>query len=115
MGALNVVDMAVITIHAVSGVEVGTETMWNYAKDLGIPKMLVVNGLDREHTKFEEILDQARKRFGGNVFPMQLPVNPGPGYNQNVDVLRTELISYETDGSGKMNESELPDLLYERS
>ena len=114
MGALNVVDMAVITIHAVSGVEVGTETMWNYAKDLGIPKMLVVNGLDREHTKFEEILDQARKRFGGNVFPMQLPVNPGPGYNQNVDVLRTELISYETDGSGKMNESELPDLLYEK-
>ena len=114
MGALNVVDMAVITIHAVSGVEVGTETMWNYAKDLGIPKMLVVNGLDREHTKFEEILDQARKRFGGNVFPMQLPVNPGPGYNQNVDVLRTELISYETDGSGKMNESDLPDSLSER-
>ena len=114
MGALNVVDMAVITIHAVSGLEVGTETMWNYAKDLGIPKMLVVNGLDREHTKFEEILDQARKRFGGNVFPMQLPVNPGPGYNQNVDVLSTELISYETDGSGKMNESELPDLLYEK-
>ena len=114
MGALNVVDMAVITIHAVSGLEVGTETMWSYATDLGIPKMLVVNGFDREHTKFEGILDQARKRFGGNVFPMQLPVNPGPGYNQNVDVLRTELISYETDGSGKMNESGLPDSLSEK-
>ena len=40
---------------------------------------------------------------------MQLPVNAGPGYNQNVDVLRTELITYQTDGSGNMSESELPD------
>ncbi len=109
IGALSVVDMAVITIHAVNGVEVCTETMWNHATKLGIPKMLVVNGLDREHTKFETILEQARKRFGNNVFPMQLPVNEGPGYNQNVDVLRTELISYQGDGSGKMSESDLPD------
>ena len=47
-------------------------------------------------------------RDSNNVFPMQLPVNPGPGYNQNIDVLRTELISYQTDGSGRMKESELP-------
>ena len=114
LGALSVVDMAVITIHAVNGVEVCTETMWNHASQLGIPKMLVVNGLDREHTKFDTILEQARKRFGNNVFPMQLPVNEGPGYNQNVDVLRTELISYQADGSGKMKEGELPEELKEK-
>ena len=114
LGALNVVDMAVIAIHAVNGVEVCTETMWSHASKLGIPKMLVVNGLDREHTKFEEILAQARRRFGNNVFPMQLPVNEGPGYNQNVDVLRTELISYEKNGSGKMTEGELPDKLEDK-
>ena len=114
LGALSVVDMAVITIHAVNGVEVCTETMWNHASKLGIPKMLVVNGLDREHTKFDNILEQARKRFGNNVFPMQLPVNEGPGYNQNIDVLRTELISYQADGSGKMTEGELPEELKEK-
>ena len=108
-GSLNVVDLAVITIHAVNGVEVGTETMWNQATKLGIPKMLVINGLDRENTRFDEILAQARRRFGNNVFPMQLPVNAGPGYNQNIDVLRTELITYVNDGSGKMSESELPE------
>jgi len=111
LGSLGVVDMAVITMHAVNGVEVGTESMWAQATKLGIPKMLVINGLDREHTRFDEILAQARRRFGNNVFPMQLPVNAGPGYNQNVDVLRNELITYETDGSGKMTESELPDEL----
>ena len=114
LGSLNVVDLAIITIHAINGVEVCTETMWNYASKLGIPKMLVVNGLDREHTQFDSILSQTRKRFGNNVFPMQLPVNAGPGYNQNVDVLRTELISYDLDGSGKMIEGELPDNLNEK-
>ena len=114
LGSLSVVDMAVITIHAVNGVEVCTETMWNHASKLGIPKMLVVNGLDREHTKFEKVLEQARKRFGNNVFPMQLPVNEGPGYNKNIDVLRSELISYKDDRSGQMTESELPEELKER-
>ncbi len=85
-----------------------------YIFDKRIPKMLVVNGLDREHVKFDTVLSQARRRFGNNVFPMQLPVNPGPGYNQNIDVLRTELISYQADGSGRMKESELPSVLKER-
>jgi elongation factor G len=88
--------------------------MWNHATKLGIPKMLVVNGIDREHTKFDTILAQVRSRFGNNVFPMQLPVNEGPGYNQNVDVLRTKLISYQADGSGQMTEGELPDELQEK-
>lgn len=113
-GALAVVDMAVVVIHAMNGVEVGTEMMWANATNLGISKMLVVNGFDREHTSFETILAEARSRFGNNVFPMQLPVNYGPGYNQNVDVLRKELITYQTDGSGKMSESELPEDLQER-
>ena len=111
ISSLAVVDMAVVTIHAVNGIEVGTETMWGNATELGIPKVLVVNGLDREHTKFDDILKQAKKRFGKNVFPMQLPVNSGPGFNQNIDVLRRELITYKTDGSGDYSEGDLPENL----
>ena len=109
ISALAVVDMAMIVLHAANGVEVGTEIMWSNASELGIPKMIVVNGFDREHTDFDSILSEARERFGNNVFPMQIPVNSGPGYNKNIDVLRNELITYETDGSGKMSEGELPD------
>ena len=111
ISSLAVVDMAVVTIHAVNGIEVGTETMWSTATELGIPKVLVVNGLDREHTKFDDILKQAKERFGRNVFPMQLPVNSGPGFNQNIDVLRRELITYKTDGSGDYSEGDLPENL----
>ncbi len=109
ISSLAVVDSAVIVIHAVNGVEVGTEQVWNYATNYGLPKVLVVNGLDREHSKFDAILQQAKDHFGSNVFPMQLPVNAGPGFNQIVDVLRSELITYSTDGSGQFKEEPLPE------
>ena len=109
ISSLAVVDMAVVLLQAVNGVEVGTEQVWSFASKNNIPKVLVVNGLDREHTKFDEILNNAKGHFGKNVFPMQLPVNAGPGFNQIIDVLRSELITYNTDGSGKYIESDLPD------
>jgi len=114
ISSLAVVDAAAVIIHAVNGIEVGTEQVWNYANNYGLTKVLVVNGLDREHSKFDEILSQAKDHFGSNVFPMQLPVNAGPGFNQIIDVLRNELITYETDGSGKYKEEPLPDSLKER-
>ena len=111
ISSLAVVDMAVVLIHAVNGIEVGTESMWNNATELGIPKVLVVNGLDREHTKFDNILNEAKERFGKNVFPMQLPVNAGPNFNRIIDVLRRELITYKNDGSGGYSEEGLPENL----
>ncbi len=109
ISSLAVVDMAVVLLQAVNGVEVGTEQVWSFASKNNIPKVLVVNGLDREHTKFDDILNNAKGHFGKNVFPMQLPVNAGPGFNQIIDVLRSELITYNIDGSGKYIESDLPD------
>ena len=111
IGSLGVVDMAAVLIHAVNGIEVGTESMWRTASDLGIPKVLVINGLDRDHTKYDHILNQAKKRFGKSVFPMQLPVNTGPSFNQVIDVLRSELITYKTDGTGSFKEEPLPENL----
>ncbi len=105
LGALAVVDMAMVVVHAAQGIEVGTEQMWSHATNIGIPKMIVINGMDREHTKFDEILKKARERFGNNVFPLQLPVNAGPGFNQIADVVRKEIITYKTDGSGSYTET----------
>jgi len=103
LGSLAVVDMAVIVIHSVQGIEVGTEQMWTKSTEFDIPKVLVINGMDREHTKFDEILAETRKRFDRNVFPIQLPVNSGPGFNQVLDILRKEIHTYKEDGSGSFS------------
>src|SRR5438093_5729301 len=105
LGALRVGDFALIVVHANHGVGVGTEAVWKYATEDGIPKMIVLNDVDKEETDFEKTLAQIREHFGERVFPLTIPVNPGPGFNQVLDVPRNEIITYATDKSGKFTEA----------
>ncbi len=105
LGALRVSDSAVVMVHVKDGVQIGTEQVWGYATDYDIPKIIVINAVDKEETSFEGALKQVKEAFGDRVFPLSIPVNPGPGFNQIVDVLRSEFITYQTDGMGKYEES----------
>lgn len=104
INALRVADFALVVVHATQGISVGTELMWEYASNLGIPKIIVVNGLDKEAIDFDRLVTEIRERFGPEVFAMQLPLAPGPGFRQVVDVLGSDLVSYETDRSGRYRE-----------
>ena len=106
LSALRVADLAVVVVHAQHGAGVGTERVWNYATEFGLPKMLVVNAMDKLNSHFDEVLAAARSHYGAGVFPMNLPMNPGPGFNQVLDVLRNEVVTYDlTAGHGKFTES----------
>lgn len=104
INALRVADFALVVIHAGHGIGVGTEMMWEYAGQSGIPRLIVVNGLDKEKYDFDAVLADVREHFGNAVFPLQVPVDPGPGFHQVLDVLRSEVCSYATDRSGKYTE-----------
>ena len=73
LGALKVGDFALIVINATHGVGVGTDAVWKYATEDGIPKMIVVNAFDKEETDFDKVLAQIREHFGDRVFPLTLP------------------------------------------
>jgi elongation factor G len=105
LGALRVGDFALVVIHANHGVGVGTDAVWKYATQYGIPKMIVVNAFDKDESDFEKVLGQIREHFGDRVFPLTIPVNPGPGFNQVLDVLRSEIITFAGDKSGKFTEA----------
>src|SRR5580698_5487309 len=96
LSALRVADFALIVINAQHGIGVGTERVWKYATDFGIPKILVVTSADKLNSHFDEVLAAARDQFGAGVFPMNLPINAGPGFNQVLDVLRNEIVTYDS-------------------
>ncbi|MGA2684776.1 MAG: elongation factor G [Verrucomicrobiota bacterium] len=104
LGALRVGDFALVVVHAQHGLGVGTERVWNYATQYGIPKLIVVNAMDKENVDFDAVVRQLQERFGRHVFPLNYPVNPGPGFNRVLDVLRNEIVTYQTDASGKYQE-----------
>jgi elongation factor G len=105
LGALRVGDFALIVVHANHGVGVGTDAVWKYATEDEIPKMIVVNAFDKEETDFDKTLAQIREHFGDRVFPLTIPINVGPGFNQVLDVPRNEVVTYATDKSGKYTEA----------
>jgi elongation factor G len=105
LGALRVGDFALIVINAAHGLGVGTDAVWDYATHFGLPKMLVVNALDKANVKFEDVLADARAHFGKNVFPMAIPLNAGPGFSSVLDVMRNEIISYTPGGNGRYTEA----------
>jgi elongation factor G len=105
-GALRAVDTAVVLACAVSNVEVGTEKVWQYAEEAGLPKVLFINKMDRENANFYKVLDTAREIFGNNVVPVQLPIGSQDSFKGIVDLV--EMKAYTP------NEGEIPaDLLDE--
>jgi elongation factor G len=104
LAALRVADLAIVVVHAQHGIAVGTERVWNYATECGIPKIIAINALDKQNVNFNEILAEARTQYGPRVFPMNVPMNPGPGFNQILDVLRNDTVTYATTGRGRFTE-----------
>jgi elongation factor G len=102
--AIRVADFALIVVHAQHGINVGTERVWNCATECGIPKIIVVNAMDKPNARFDDVLNEARAHYGPRVFPLNIPINPGPGFNQILDVLRSDIVTYDTSGRGKFRE-----------
>ncbi len=104
LGALRVGDFALVVIHAQHGLGVGTDRTWDYATRYGIPKMIVVNAMDKENVDFDAVVRQVAGTLRPACVPVDVPVNPGPGFNRTLDVLRNEIVTYATDASGKYKE-----------
>ena len=105
--ALRVADAALVVIDAVHGVEVSTEKMWTAAQDLDVPRMVVLNRLDRERASLERSLDSLRSAFGRTVIPVQLPIGDEKRFNGIVDLVAMTAWTFSGE-SGKPTQGEVP-------
>ena len=85
--ALRVADCAIVVVDAVSGVEVGTELVWQYAEELKLPRVILINKLDRENADFDRVLGQLRESFGKGVVSLQIPIGTEADFKGEVNVV----------------------------
>ncbi len=107
-GAMHVVDTALIVVDAISGIEVGTELVWQYGKEHELSKMFVVNKLDKDDVNFDRVVEDLRNSFGPDVIKVQFPYNPGPDFDAIIDLVRGKLLRFKPNGSGKFTEEDIP-------
>ena len=87
LGAIRSADFALITVDAVSGVQVGTRRAWKACKDSGLSSIsFVITGLDKENASFEKTLDSLRHAFGMNCVPVTAPLKA----DTVINILKTE-------------------------
>ena len=86
-GALRVVEGAVILVAAQSGVDVGTERSWNAAKAAGLPRMFVVNKMDRENANFSRCVADIQATFGNRCVPLYLAIGDAQDFEGVISVV----------------------------
>jgi len=106
--ALRAVDAAVFVVDAVDGVKVITGKLWGEALELGLPRLLFVNKLDRERADFEATLESIKTSLEVTPCPLTVPLGEQDKLQGVVDLVRMKALMYEKDGSGKYKEGEIP-------
>jgi len=102
---LRVVEAAVVVVDAVAGVQVQTEKVWKFAVEYNLPRLVVVNRMDRERADFWRTLESLGKRLKGRLTPLQLPVGAEGAFKGVVDLVKLKAILY---ADMKPQEAEIP-------
>ena len=111
--AIRVADSVIVVVDAVSGVEVGTELAWEYARVYQQPIIVVINKMDRDNANYEEVLDQIRNQFEDYKFvPIMLPVGEQASFKGVANAL-TQKAYYEAGGERADLPEEYADALEE--
>ena len=108
---LRVTDLAVFVVSAVDGVEVQTEYAWRIAEELGVPRMIFINKLDKERASFENTLRELRDRFGAGVAPIEIPIGKEADFHGIIGLFRDKAYIYD---SGHAEVVDIPDELADR-
>jgi elongation factor G len=106
--ALHVADAAVVVVDGVSGVEVQTEKAWSVCEELKLPRLVVINRLDRDRASIDRALESVRSTLGRTIVPIQLPIGDEKNFIGVVDLVAMKAYTFANDASGKMTEGAVP-------
>ena len=106
--ALANVDLAVVVVSATDGVQAQTEDAWRAAARLGVPRVIVINKLDRERADFDRTLAEIRSTFGAGVAPVELPIGHEADFHGVIDLLDDTATHYDTPAPGSAVDGTVP-------
>ena len=113
--SLRVLDGAVAVFCAVGGVEPQSETVWRQADKFRVPRLAMVNKMDRTGADFERVVRMMKERLAANPVPIQLPLGVEETFKGVIDLLRMKAVVWDVETLGStFEEMDIPpDLLPE--
>ncbi len=72
ISALSASDAAIIVVDATTDIQVGTEKALELTEN--IPKIIFINKIDNEKSRYKDTLEMLRDKYGNNIVPMIIPI-----------------------------------------
>jgi elongation factor G len=96
ISAMRVADGALILVDSVAGLEVGTEMALQYSEQFKLPKMILINKMERENASFQKALQSVQDHSETRLIPLQLPWGEKSDFKGVIDLLSMK--AYEGEG-----------------
>ncbi len=106
--SLRVLDGAVVVFDGVAGVEPQSETNWRYADDGNVPRICLINKLDRMGASFEKSFQSILDRLNKNAVRMQIPIGLEENFEGVIDLLKMKAFYFEGNMGSQIREAEIP-------
>ncbi|MGH7700781.1 MAG: elongation factor G [Gemmatimonadales bacterium] len=108
-------DGAVLVVSATGGVEVGTEKVWEYCEQRGLPRLFFVSLMDKDHADFQSVFEQIKERLTPKVIPVEIPVGEGPDFHGIINLFSKKCHLYKKGTkTGEYDEADVPAAYRER-
>ena len=107
--SLRVLDGAIALFCAVGGVQPQTEQVWRQSEKYEVPKLCMINKMDRVGADFFGVIEEIKRDLGGNPVPMVYPIGQGEEFQGVVDLMTMKKLTFDEATKGvKIIESEIP-------
>jgi elongation factor G len=121
--SMRVLDGVVIVLCSVAGVQPQTGTVWKQANRYQVPRMILVNKMDRSGADFYRVVKQIKEQLPGmhstwaNAHPIQLPIGAEAGFKGIVDLIERKAYVYDDEDTlgRSIKEVEIPADLKEKA
>jgi elongation factor G len=94
-------EAALIVVDAADGVQPMTQRVWSYAEEFNLPRIVVVNRMDREAAQPDQTVERLQASYGRQVARVALPIGWGAKFRGIVELVSMQAFEYAADGNGR--------------
>ena len=87
ISALRISDSAAVLVDSVAGAEVGTEITLSYCDLFKLPRMIIINKMNRDNANFHKALDSIQQISDKRLIPVELPWGEKTEFKGVLDLL----------------------------
>ena len=103
--SLRVLDGAVTVLDSQNGVEPQTENVWRQATEMGVPRLVFSNKMDKMGADFAASVDSIKTRLGVKATAIQWPIGAESEFDGIIDLVTMK--AYHYDGKPEENPEEI--------